>query len=481
MVSKSTTTISDWSSLNNELICYLQVAAVEIVLPAMYTVEANYNAKYSAILYSYLLPLGRLRLLALTVNLPSTISSADTEAVRKAAIKSALTWQKDDLSESNNKKNAYQKNDSKITSYYVLTFDIQISEIEADISNVDIGHFDNNSYKNEASQRLTHHFGIGYFKEELVLDSSDRAQQLQVFSWQDWQLILTTLQTPCELWRYFGYYLRHLESSVTTNASEFDSEQILLTKFMSSEALFAQAISVDNALIKYGMQDKPNSALVTMTLAQRSNSVTGLVYLQHMQQAATVWSQLSTQMLYLASEKVTAKVEDEDNKEELSALQSLHWWQQLTDESLFSRHELVRTLYRHPKQPLALQQSGYVVHQHSYESLGRHYVLIFYGQASIGQHSKAVIQPNLQKIAQDVATRLPMAELHHIMVLGIEFIADAKDTFMDIDLWIQPVNAMTQRERQLTKKIQRLEQQEVDQQSSRYIQAKGEKNKQSNG
>ncbi|SLJ85901.1 hypothetical protein [Psychrobacter sp. DAB_AL43B] len=91
--------------------------------------------------------------------------------------------------------------------------------------------------------------------------------------------------------------------------------------------------------------------------------------------------------------------------------------------------------------------------------LGRHYVLIFYGQESEGQHSKATIQPNLSKIAQDVATRLPVAELHHIIVLGIDFITEAEDTFIDIDLWIQPVAAMTQRERQLTKQIQRLHQQ----------------------
>ena len=57
-----------------------------------------------------------------------------------------------------------------------------------------------------------------------------------------------------------------------------------------------------------------------------------------------------------------------------------------------------------------------------------------------------------------MATRLPMAELHHVIVLGIDFIIEAEDAFMDIDLWIQPVNPMTQRERQLTKKVQQLQQ-----------------------
>lgn len=131
------------------------------------------------------------------------------------------------------------------------------------------------------------------------------------------------------------------------------------------------------------------------------------------------------------------------------------------DESLFSRHELVRTLYKHPKQESRLQQTGYVVHQHSYESLGRHYVLIFYGQDAEGHNGKKTIQPNLSKIAQDIAIRLPISELHHVIVLGIDFIKEAEDTFIDIDLWIQPVNAMTQRERQLTKQLQQLKKQNL--------------------
>ena len=126
---------------------------------------------------------------------------------------------------------------------------------------------------------------------------------------------------------------------------------------------------------------------------------------------------------------------------------------------MFSRHELIRTLYQHPKQGQQLQQTGYVVHQHSYERLGRHYVLIFYGQDEKGSHGKLAIRPNLAKIALDVATRLPMAELHHVIVLGIDFIIEADDTFIDIDLWIQPVDAMTQRERQLTKQLQQLKRQ----------------------
>ncbi|MDN6276529.1 hypothetical protein [Psychrobacter sp.] len=63
-----------------------------------------------------------------------------------------------------------------------------------------------------------------------------------------------------------------------------------------------------------------------------------------------------------------------------------------------------------------------------------------------------------------VATRLPIVELHYVIVLGIEFISDNEATFIDLDLWIQPVHTMTQRERQLTKKIQQLKQQNARQQ-----------------
>lgn len=149
-----------------------------------------------------------------------------------------------------------------------------------------------------------------------------------------------------------------------------------------------------------------------------------------------------------------------DNNDKVSVKREYAYWQQqLLDESLFSRHELIRTLYKYPKQGQKLQQTGYVVHQHSYERLGRHYVLIFYGQDVEGHNGKKTIQSNLAKIAQDVGTRLPIAELHHVIVLGIDFISEAQDTFVDIDLWIQPVYAMTQRERQLTKQLEQLKQQ----------------------
>lgn len=457
---KSTTMTSDWMDLSNELACYLQKEARETVLllPAMDIIEADHAAQYCARQDDYLLPLGQLRLLDVVLYLPSSISPAAIESVRTAAITSALAWQKGRLS---------QNEDDQTDCYYALILDVQLNNDNIDVNDDDdVNNVDSSSHQEVVSHRLSHHFGARYFEENLVLSLNDSAPRLQVFSWQDWASILTTVQTSCELWRFLGCHLKHLtpqplEHSTTSHPSSFDSEQALLTQFMDSDALFTQAIMNDDALIKYGMQDKPNSALVTMKLAQKSNNAAAQMYHQHMQQASTLWSQLSTQMIDLVGEKSTA-----NDEEHSTASQYSHWQQQLRDESLFSRHELVRTLYKHPKQTAELQQSGYVVHQHSYESLGRHYVLIFYGQAANVQQSRTAIQPNLQQIAQDVATRLPIAELHHVIVLGIEFIADATDTFMDIDLWIQPVSAMTQKERQLTKQLQRLGHQQAGERQS---------------
>ena len=243
---------------------------------------------------------------------------------------------------------------------------------------------------------------------------------------------------------------------------------MLVTQFLQSPDLFTSAIEVDNALIKNEAQDEPNSALIAMALAYKNQSKTAQMYHRHMEQAATLWSQLSMQMIETYGEKQKAS-----NEEQLD-IPLARWQQQLLDESLFSRHELVRTLYRYPKQNEELRNTGYVVHQHSYESLGRHYVLIFYGQDSAAQNSKGAIQPNLAKIAQDVATRLPIIELHHVVVLGIDFVTEGTESFMDIDLWIQSVDTMTQRERQLTKKLQQLKQtntQTPDQPSNQNLEA----------
>ena len=436
-MSHSSTTISDGGYLASELACYLQTAAVDIALAGMQTIEQQYDARYSARHYHYQLSAGKLQLLALTLYLPMSTSSADIERARMTAIKAALAWHKSSLSQ----------NEHVAETHDVLVFDIQLTDDVVD------GHKKNtDSQDSKQSNHLQHAFGARYFLEDLVVDMSEGGQQLQVFSWHDWHSILIAVQTPCELWRFLSHHLEQLQYSAISHVPSFVSEEVLVAEFLQSASLFTPAITVDNALIKYDIQDKPNPALVAMALAYKNQSTTAQMYQQHMQQAATLWSQLSTQMIAAYADKQTSSNDQKSLTEPLG----FRWQQQLLDESLFSRHELIRTLYRHPKQSKALQQDGYIVHQHSYESLGRHYVLIFYGQDAQAHNSKNAIQPNLAKIAQDVATRLPIAELHHIVVLGIDFITEANETFIDIDVWIQSVDAMTQRERQLTKQIQQL-------------------------
>ena len=312
------------------------------------------------------------------------------------------------------------------------------------------------SPKQRLANRLTHHFDTAYFMEDLVIDMSGEPRPLQIFSHADWQKLSSTLQTPCELWRFLRHHLQQLQQSLSDQHAHFERVADLVTQFLYSPSVFTHAITIDNALIKAGVQDAPNAALIAMTLAHKNQSATAQMYQQHMAQAATLWSQLSGQMIAMCRDERL-----KNSAQMSSEVDFLYWQQQLLDESLFSRHELVRTLYRHPKQPDNLKSAGYVVHQHSYESLGRHYVLIFYGQNQEGQHSKQAIQPNLAKIAQDVATRLPIAALHHVIILGVEFINEGQETFIDIDLWIQPVATMTQRERQLTKQLQQLQQQKM--------------------
>ena len=441
----STTAISDLGYLDNELACYLHTDVLEIVLPNMQAMKDNYDAEYDARHYGYQLPLGNLRLLELVVYLPNSIASADIETIRKTAIKSALAWHEIYLSN--------HKHSHSVTAQ-VLVFDIQFK------SNINNNSLNNKNTQNDRVKRMKHSFTARYFMEDLIVDMSN-VQQLQVFSWHDWQAVLAALHTPCELWRFLQYRLNQLQRNDISHLLNIDAEALSVSQFLNSSALFAPAIAVDNELIKYGLQNEPNSALIAMTLAQKTNSATTQMYQQHMKQAAVLWSQLSSQMIAMVSKKpIAAKSKEppaEQQKKSLG-LDFFHWQQQILDESLFSRHELIRTLYKHPKQEMALQKQGYVIHQHSYECLGRHYVLIFYGQDLEGQNSKARIQPNLAKIALDVATRLPIAELHHVIVLGIDFIEEAGDTFIDIDLWIQPVEKMTQRERQLTKQLQQLQQ-----------------------
>lgn len=453
--------MADLTDLTEDLACYLQGAAAGVSVGDMQAVTRQYNAYYDARQSCYQLPLGRLQRLDLTLYLPRYSSAKTIKSARTATLKAVLAWHKTScVADSNDNQHKHDRSDNgqsdtqnhdKKSRRDVLVFDIVFfdkTEMSADIPTL--------SPKQRLANRLTHHFDTAYFMEDLVIDMSGEPRPLQIFSRADWQELSSTLQTPCELWRFLCHHLQQLQQSLSDQRAHFEKVADLVTQFLYSPSVFTHAITIDNALIKAGVQDAPNAALIAMTLAHKNQSATAQMYQQHMAQAATLWSQLSGQMI------ATCRDERLKNSAQMSSeVDFLYWQQQLLDESLFSRHELVRTLYRHPKQPDNLKSAGYVVHQHSYESLGRHYVLIFYGQNQEGQHSKQAIQPNLAKIAQDVATRLPIAALHHVIILGVEFINEGQETFIDIDLWIQPVATMTQRERQLTKQLQQLQQQKM--------------------
>lgn len=424
-----------------ELSCYLQSSPSTVSL----SVSPACDTQHTCYEYFYKLPAGELRILKVTLYLPVATNMAETEAARLSTIESALSWQKRCLQ---------QDEESTATIREVLIIDIQTindSVLQAD-NDSEEKHFLADATSVAHVAHVAHSFGARYFIDNLKVDINEDAQMLQVFSWQDWQATIVATQTPSDLWRFLSFHLENLKDSFISGIARFESEQVLVSQFTSSNTLFSQAIAVDNELIKNGLQNEPNPALIAMSLAQKHKDINAQqAYQQHRLQAATLWSQLSKQMIDIATD-----VDDMTNK-------SIRWQQQLLDESLFSRHELIRTLYKHLEQSPTMREKGYVVHQHSYESLGRHYVMIFYGQGDSKQQSRKAIQPNLQKIAQDVATRLPLAELHHVIVLGVEFMQEVDDTYIDIDTWIQPVNAMTQKERQLTKQLQRLSQQHTKQ------------------
>lgn len=266
---------------------------------------------------------------------------------------------------------------------------------------------------------------------------SSQVQGLQVFSHGDWQYVLKALQTPGELWRFLQYCAHQRNTN-----QPFANESSLLQDFLRSAELFHPAITVDNQLIKHGLRQEPNSALVTMALVQKTQNKTAGMYLNHMSKAATLWQQLCLPI-----------------PESLPAALAQSWQQQLLDESLFSRHELVRELYKYPKKPEAQRQKGYVVHQHSYESLGRHYVMVFYGQDTAAAQHRSKLQPKLSTIATDVMTRLSLPMLHHIVVLGVSFITDEADTFIELDVFVQPAQAMSDKEQHLYNQFHALKQQ----------------------
>lgn len=286
-------------------------------------------------------------------------------------------------------------------------------------------------------------FGADYFLESLIVDTDDDAQLLQVFSAASWQTIAETLISPTDILNFLAYHHQQLSDDIDRGAASFTTEVELLQQFLNHETLLAPAIAIDNALIQAGAQEVPTATLVAMRLAQRENVQRWSEYWQKLWQSARLWSQLVTQLM--SSAKFTSE--------------AIKKWQGvLLSESLFSRHELITALLAHQSRSVELKASGYVIHQHSFSNLGRHYVLIFYGTNPQSLNSKAVISNNLSSIALDVASRLPLSELQEVVVVGFEFLKKHEDTWIDMDVFIQPVQGMTPKERQLTRQLQKLQQ-----------------------
>ena len=376
---------------------------------------------HQARVQQYTLPEGVLLVLSITLFAPVMSSQDDVMRARQTALKAALSWHKQQV---------IQQGEDELLRY-VLNIDIQ--EDEQDVRASERGH-------------LLHHFGARYFIEELVIDTEQQIPLLQVFGWQDWQSILAQLPNPADIWQFLGYHEAALRASIlgedAHHGMDFENEQALLTKFLQSPELLTQAIAIDKTLIVSGIADAPNVALKHMRAHLTDPDTQNTLA-----QAGSLWSTLC--------ERHTETLID-DEIDEASMLQAEISRQVLFDESLFSRHELVRTLYKHVEQPLELQRAGYVIHQHSYTRLGRHYMLIFYGTDTLAQHSREVIVPNLAKIAEDVAVRLPIDELSQVVVIGIDFIIEGEDTFVDMDVWVQPVAALSQNERRMVQKIKHL-------------------------
>src|SRR5699024_5877211 len=221
--------------------------------------------------YDYQLPLGQLQLLNLSIYLPEDIVAGHIENVRKTAIESLAAWRNDYLTRYKDKIEA---------TTYAAVFDIQFRNI----------------YQN-TSKRVKNNLISNAFIDSLSSEIHASELPLQVFGWHDWQLILRALHTPCELWRFLQYRLEQTQYISSSHVSNLKTEEAMIADFLHDPAVFTQAIAIDNALIKYKMQDKPNSALIAMALAQKSQSTTSQMYQQHMAQTAVLWSQMISQML----------------------------------------------------------------------------------------------------------------------------------------------------------------------------------------
>lgn len=258
---------------------------------------------------------------------------------------------------------------------------------------------------------VAHHFGSEFLHEFYRQQPDFPVDTLQIFSVKDFTLIAQTLKSSYDLEGFLQFHQRYLLTK-----KSFLSEYRLLGRFIDSSDFFKTAYDVETQLFKHKLCSQLDKNLSQAIKPQHDN----LALLNAMAEHLPAWQQFLA-IIYSAYQK------NPNNQ------QCIKIFQQLSQESLYSRFNLTRQLAMFINS--AHRERGALVYQHSYSQFGHFYILIFYAQNSQAILHRSKISHNLKSIAKRAERQLQHSPIKTMTIIGFELNSEQQD--MSVDMYWQ--------------------------------------------
>ncbi len=280
----------------------------------------------------------------------------------------------------------YKKCDNSLQSFYWRNVERRFVVL----TNITLHHMDK-------FIQVSHYFGSDFLSELKYYDLLLTDEGLQIFSIKDFAFIAQSLKNCYDLEAFLDYHKNYIKRKY-----DFSSEYRLLGRFLDSSFFFKRAYYVESQLFKYKLVSNIDKTIKYAVRPLQDN----LALLQDMAKYLPVWQ-------YFLS------VVHNYYKQSSNSEQGTQIFNQLSQESLYSRYNLIRQFAMFVTSPNRYR--GALIHQHSYSVFGNHYILIFYANDKQSILHRDNIANTLDNIAKRAFKQLQHVPIKTITVIGIDF------------------------------------------------------------
>lgn len=255
----------------------------------------------------------------------------------------------------------------------------------------------------QKSYIVDHQFGSQFFADQSGLENANHCQIVQLFSLANFVTLLERVATPSDLLAFLKFH-----RSMVLSKQPFDDEKSLLTHFLLSPLFYQRALTVQKQLIDIGLLDQLEPRLINASEANTSDTgESSQQLIEHLTKHTAMWHKLVnglSKRRYRSGE--TLPVEQV---------------RMLIGESMYTRTCIMEEVMSYTQASAVERAQGFVRHQHSYNTFGRHYMLVFYGQDVHSEFSAEAVRYYHQELLTELNQALQSPVMDDLFLLGFDF------------------------------------------------------------